>query len=178
MMIAANKADKEGAWENYEALKVAFPDYHVVPCSAELELALKEAGKHDVIEYISGEKEFAIKKEDINDKQKKGLEFIQEYLSKRESTGVQDVLNHSVFELLKHKPIFPGGVGKLEDSDGNVIPDCFLMEPQATALDFAFKLHTDFGKNFIKAINVKTKLPIGKDHVLAAGDIIEIMANQ
>ncbi|MBR9693000.1 redox-regulated ATPase YchF [Candidatus Woesearchaeota archaeon] len=178
MMIAANKADKEGAWENYEALKEAFPDYHVIPCSAELELALKEAGKHAIIEYIPGEKEFTIKKEDLNEKQKQGLGFISDFLEQRGSTGVQDVLNHAVFELLRYKPIFPGGVGKLEDSDGNVIPDCFLMPPTTTALEFAFKLHTDFGKNFIKAINVRTKLPIGKDHVLAAGDIIEIMANK
>ncbi len=179
MMIAANKVDRPGAWENYERLKKEFTDYHIVPCSAELELALKEAHKHGIVEYIPGEKEFALKDQDkMNEKQKQGLEFINEFLGKRESTGVQDVLNHAVFELLKYKPIFPGGVGKLEDSDGNVIPDCFLMEPKSTALDFAFKLHTDFGKNFVKAINVRTKLPVSKDHVLEPGDIIEIMANK
>ena len=92
------------------------------------------------------------------------------------STGVQEVLDTAVFKLLKYKAIFPGGVAKLEDSDGNVLPDCFLMPAKTTALDFAYKLHTDFGKNFIKAINVRIKLPIGKDHVLEHPDIIEIMA--
>ncbi len=179
MMIAANKADKDGAWERYEALKGKFPDYHVVPCSAELELALKEAQKHGIIEYIPGEKEFTIKgQEKINEKQERGLEFVRGYLEKRGGTGVQEVLNHAVFDLLRYKPIFPGGVGKLEDSEGRVIPDCFLMPPEATALDFAFKLHTDFGKNFVKAINVKTKLPVGKDHVLEPGSIIEIMTSK
>ncbi|MEM4326940.1 MAG: TGS domain-containing protein, partial [Candidatus Diapherotrites archaeon] len=38
-----------------------------------------------------------------------------------------------------------------------------------------FALHTDFGKNFIKAINVKTKQLIGKEHVLENGDVIEIV---
>ncbi|HIH24187.1 TPA: DUF933 domain-containing protein, partial [Candidatus Woesearchaeota archaeon] len=59
-----------------------------------------------------------------------------------------------------------------------VIPDCFLMKENATALDFAFKLHTDFGKNFIKAVNVKTRMPVGKDHVLEPGSIVEIMAGK
>ena len=81
-------------------------------------------------------------------------------LKKLKGTGVQSCLDSAVFDLLKMKPIFPGGVSKLEDSKGNVLPDCFLMNENATALDFAFRLHTDFGKNFIKAINVKTKTSI------------------
>jgi len=50
------------------------------------------------------------------------------------------------------------------------------MPQNSTALDFAFRLHTDFGKNFIKAIDVKTKRVIGKDYILKHLDIIEIMA--
>ena len=86
------------------------------------------------------------------------------------------MLNYSVFDLLKCIAVHPGGVSKLEDSKGNVIPDCFLMPQNSTALDFAFRLHTDFGKNFIKAIDVKTKRVIGKDYILKHLDIIEIMA--
>lgn len=94
------------------------------------------------------------------------------------TTGVQETLNAAVFDLLKMKPIFPGGVSKLEDSKGNVLPDCFLMEEKATALDFAYRLHTDFGKNFIKAINVRTKMMVGKDHILSFGDIVEIVSGK
>jgi len=179
MMIAANKADVPGAWENYERLKSEFPDYHIVPCSAELELALKEAAKHGLVEYIPGEPKFKLKDESkLNERQREGMTFIKGFMEQRGSTGVQDVLNHVVFELLRYKPIFPGGVSKLEDSEGRVIPDCFLMEPEATALDFAFRLHTDFGKNFVKAINVRTKLPMAKDHILEPGAIVEIMATK
>jgi hypothetical protein len=67
---------------------------------------------------------------------------------------------------------------KLEDKDGNVLPDCFLMPPGSTALDFAFKLHTDFGNNFIKAIDVKTKRLLGKDHLLKNNDVIEIISGK
>jgi hypothetical protein len=80
--------------------------------------------------------------------------------------------------LLKYIAIYPGGVNKLADKDGNVLPDCFLMPPDSTALDFAFKLHTDFGKNFIKAIDVKTKMPVGREHKLKHCDVVEIMANK
>lgn len=175
MMIAANKIDRPGARENYARLKKEFPNDHVIPCSAELELALKEADKHELITYTPGDESFEIIK-DVPDKQKQALEFIKNFLKENKTTGVQQVLNTAVFDLLKRKAIYPGGVGKLEDSDGNVIPDCFLMKADATAIDFAYQLHTDFGKNFIKAINVKTKLPVGKDHVLNDGDIVEIMA--
>jgi hypothetical protein len=74
--------------------------------------------------------------------------------------------------------IFPGGANKLEDQYGNVLPDCFLMKQGSTALDFAFKIHTDIGKNFIRAIDVKTKRTVGKDHLLNHRDVIEIITNK
>jgi len=176
MIIACNKMDVPTAKDNYERLKKDFPDRIFVPCSAESELALKEAAKHEILDYIPGEDDFEIKGE-LQDKQKHALEFIKDkIMGTFSSTGVQQVLDRAVFELLKYKAIFPGGVGKLEDSDGNVLPDCFLLPHEATALDFAYRLHTDFGDNFIKAINVRTKMPMAKDHVLDNLDIIEIMA--
>ncbi len=179
MMIAANKIDVPGAQKNLDRLKEKFPDYSIIPCSAECELALKEAHKHEVIKYIPGNKAFEIINDSkLNENQKKALNFIQtNMLDKFKTTGIQDVLNYAVFNILDHISIFPGGVGKLEDSNGNVIPDCFLMPKTTTALDFAYKLHTDFGKNFIKAIDVRRKLPIAKDEPLNDGMIIEIMSN-
>jgi ribosome-binding ATPase len=47
-----------------------------------------------------------------------------------------------------------------------------------TALDFAYKLHSDFGDNFIRAIDVKTKMTIGKEHVLKNGDVVEIISGK
>ena len=76
--------------------------------------------------------------------------------------------------MLQYIAIFPGGINKLQDQHGNVLPDCFLMPPNSTALDFAFRIHTDIGKNYIKAIDVKKKIPIAKDHVLKHRDVIEI----
>ena len=77
--------------------------------------------------------------------------------------------------MLNYIAVYPGGVNKLEDSDGNTLPDCFLMKEGSTALDFAYKLHTDFGKNFIRAIDVKNKRAVGKDYKLKHRDVMEII---
>ncbi len=171
MVIAANKLDVDGGKENLERVKKEFPEYKIISCSAESELALKEAAKHDLISYIPGENDFNVNG-DLNEKQKKALEFI-----KKNSlpTGVQEILDYVVFEILNRIAVHPGGANKLEDSEGNVLPDCFLMKEGSTALDFAFRLHTDFGKNFVRAIDVKTKKVIGKDYLLKHLDIIELI---
>lgn len=183
MIIVANKCDHPAGIENVKRLKVEFPHLTIIPCSAEAELALREASKKELIEYVPGANDFTITEKgesELADNQKNALSFIKETILKKNDngTGIQKVLNTIVFDTLGYKAIFPGGVGKLEDKDGNVLPDCFLMPGDATALDFAYKLHTDFGDNFIKAINVRSKLPIGKDHVLSNLDVVEIMSSK
>ncbi len=180
MLIACNKADIPGAGENLKKLQQQFPEYLFIPCSAEAEIALREAARSGLIEYVPGEKNFSILQEDkLNEKQKKALEFIQrKILGAYNSTGVQDTLDRAVFKLLQYLAVFPGGVSKLEDKDGQVLPDCFLMPPRSTALDFAYKLHTDLGKNFICAKDVRTKKTVGKEYLLKHLDVIEIVAGK
>ena len=176
--IAANKADVPGALANFEKLKKEFPDYIIIPCSAESELALKEAQKHKMINYVPGTKEIEIIG-NLTEKQTNAINFIKaNVLDKLNSTGVQEVIDKAITHLLKYIHIFPGGVSKLEDKDGNRLPDCFLLPQNSTALDFAYKVHTDLGNNFIRAIDVKTKRTVGKDHKLNAGDVIEIIADK
>lgn len=177
MIIAANKVDLAKGKENYEKLKKEFSDYIIVPCSADSELALRQAAKSGLIEYIPGERKFKILK-DLEGKQKQALNKIKEtVLDEFEfGTGVQEVLNTAIFKLLKYKAIFPASANKLGDSKGNILPDCFLMPPNSTALDFAYYLHTDFGNNFIKAIDARTKKPLGKDYELHHRDALEIIA--
>ncbi|HLC65715.1 MAG TPA: redox-regulated ATPase YchF [Candidatus Nanoarchaeia archaeon] len=179
MVIACNKIDCPGAEERFSRLKKEFPDLLLVPCSGIAELMLKEAARDGIIEYIPGEGDFKmLQEEKLSEKQKKGFAFIREMLGKFHSTGVQDVLNIAVFELLGCIAIFPGGVNKLEDKDGNILPDCFILPRNTTALDFAFHIHTDLGKNFVKAIDVRRKLPVGKDHLLKHRDVIEIKTSK
>lgn len=175
MIIAANKVDKENGKENLDLLKKEFPDLMIVPCSADSELALKEASKAGLIEYTPGSSDFVINEDKVNEKQKQALDAIKKnVLDTYGSTGVQDVLDRAVFDLLKYIAIFPAGA-KLADSKGNVLPDCFLLPSGSTALDFAYFLHTDIGDKFVKAIDVRTKQPVGKDHALKHRDGIEII---
>ena len=180
MIIAANKIDIQGSEKNFEKIKREFKDYIVVPCSADSELALREASKAKLINYILGDNEFEIiNNERISENQLKALNYIKEnVLDKYDTTGIQEVLNKVVFDLLKYVAVFPGGLNNLKDSFGRTLPDCYLLPESSTALDFAFKLHTDFGKNFIKAIDVKTKKIIGKEHVLKNLDVIEIVTKK
>ncbi|PIN99297.1 MAG: hypothetical protein COT90_00270 [Candidatus Diapherotrites archaeon CG10_big_fil_rev_8_21_14_0_10_31_34] len=174
IIIAANKADISSE-KALKKLKEKFPDKIIIACSAVAELTLKKAAKDKSLEYFPGEKEFTKLKE-LNEKQEKGLNYIKEnVLEKFGSTGIQEILDIAVFDLLKYIAIFPGGVKGLVDSEGRTLPDCFLLPSGSTALDFAFKLHTDIGEGFIRAIDVKTKQMIGKEHELKSRDVIEII---
>lgn len=172
MIIAANKMDRPDSKENLKKLKEEF-DYPIIPCFAEGELALREADKHGLIDYVPGENDFKILKE-LNDKQKNALDEIRKILKEYGSSGVQEILNKIVFEILEMIAVFPAGE-KMEDSKGNVLPDCYLMKKGSTALDFAFRLHSDIGKGFVKAIQLKTKRAVGKEYVIQHRDGLEIM---
>lgn len=113
---------------------------------------------------------------ELSEKQKIALNLINEnVLEVYDSTGIQEVLNKVIFDLLKYIAIFPAGAHKLADSKGNILPDCFLLPDGSTALDFAFAIHTDLGKNFIRAINAKTKMVVGKEYKLKHRDGLEII---
>ncbi|MEM4605857.1 MAG: redox-regulated ATPase YchF [Candidatus Pacearchaeota archaeon] len=178
MLIAANKIDKPSAEEWFEKLKKEFPDYIIIPCSADAELSLRQAAKSGLIKYKPGDKNFEIIG-NLNERQKQALEFMRKnILEKYGGTGVQEILDYVVFSLLNYIAVFPAGVHKLADSQGRILPDCFLVPQGTTALDFAYKIHTDLGKNFIKAIDARTKQAVGKEHILKHRDGIEIVSSK
>ncbi|MFA5303615.1 MAG: redox-regulated ATPase YchF [Candidatus Nanoarchaeia archaeon] len=177
MVIAANKIDKSNGLENLERLKKMFPDYKIVGCSAEVELALREANNKGVITYAPGDNSFEIVKNDLPEKLLKALYFMKNFLEKFGSTGIQEIMDYIVFDYLHYIAVFPGGTKGLTDSHGRVLPDCFLLPKGSTALDFAYTIHTDLGDKFIKAINVKTRQVLGKAYELKHRDIIEIITS-
>ena len=180
MIFACNKIDLPGAKENFERLVRDFPKYQFIACGGDAELALKEAARAELISYVPDDSHFEIiPSGKLNEKQKAALGFIQKnILDVYGSTGVQKILDAAVFNVLGYIAIFPGGISKLEDKDGNRLPDCFLLPPNSTALDFAYKLHTDLGDHFICAKDVRTKRTVGRDHLLKHCDVIEIVAGR
>ncbi|MBI2043761.1 redox-regulated ATPase YchF [Candidatus Pacearchaeota archaeon] len=178
MIIAANKIDAKNGKSNYERIVKQFPELKIIACSADSELALREAAKRGLINYIPGENKFEITGE-LSEGQKAALENIKEnILEAYGSTGVQQILNGAVFDLLNYIAVFPASANKMKDSKGRTLPDCFLIPGGSTALDFAFFLHTDFGKNFIRAIDARTKKALGKDYLLKNRDALEIVTSR
>ncbi|MBI5389758.1 redox-regulated ATPase YchF [Candidatus Woesearchaeota archaeon] len=180
MIIACNKIDVPCAEANFKRLKEQFREHLLIPCSAECELALREAAKKGLISYIPGDGDFTITDESkLTPKQKQALLFIKtQIISKWGGTGIQQVMDAAVYQLLRYMAIFPGGVNKLGDQYGNILPDCFLMPEASTALDFAFWVHSDLGNHFIRAIDVRTKKTVGKEHVLKHRDVVEIVSGK
>jgi hypothetical protein len=172
IIIAANKIDKL----KYNKWLDKLIEKGAIPCSAEAELALREASKHKLIKYIPGDNDFKIIGKP-NHMQKQALEKIRSVLKKYNSTGLQKILNKIVFEILNYLVVYP--VSKnLTDKDGNILPDAFLMPQDSTALDLAYKIHKDFGDKFISAINMKTKQRLGKYYKLKNNDVVEIIVGR
>jgi len=177
IIIAANKSDLAPP-ENIKCLQ-ELKDYIVIPTCAEAELALRRASNANLVDYEPGSESFKIIDESkLNDKQLNGLKKISEILETNHGTGVQQCIEEAVFKLLDRIVIYPvEDEHKLTDHDGNVLPDVYLMPRGANAKDLAFKVHTDLGEKFIRAIDARTKRVIGADHELKNMDIIKIVSN-
>ncbi len=173
IVIAANKADISSK-DNIEKLDKA----SAIITSADYELALKNATNAGLITYNSGDSDFRLNDEgQLNDGQKKALETIGQFLKENGSTGVQDCIETAVLEKLDLIAVYPvEDETHFTDSQGRVLPDAYLVPRESTAHDLAYKVHTDIGDSFIRAIDCRSKRIIGKDYELQDGDIIKIVA--
>ena len=176
ILIAANKADLCKDLKIIEKIK---KDSQVVACSAETELLLRKATKAGLVEYTPGDDSFKIKDGvEVSPQQKKALDLVKSVFSKINSTGIQNVLNSIVFDILKLIVVYPvEDDTKLCNKDGQVLPDARLLPRNSTAKDLAETVHADLAKGFLHAIDVKTKQRIGADHQLKDGDVIKIVSS-
>jgi ribosome-binding ATPase YchF (GTP1/OBG family) len=176
IVIAANKADLHSAQQNIH--KVKNVRENVVPCSSELELLLRHATKKKKIQYLPGDSHFRIKEAALlNEQQKKALDKTSIFLSKYGSTGIQEIINLTVFNLLKLIVVYPvEDELKLTDKRGNVLPDAHLLPAKSTPRGLAEKIHTDLGKGFLYAIDVRSKMRLGADYKLQNNDVIKIVS--
>lgn len=177
MMVAMNKSDIAPAKCIDRVKEFADPG---VPTMAETELALKKAASGGLIDYEPGDETFAVKDGvQINEAQKKALDFMKEKISMHKGTGVQDCLETAAFDLLDQITVYPvEDENKFTDHFGRVLPDAFLMKRGSTAKDLAYRVHTDLGDKFIRGVNAKTKRTVGADYILQDGDVIRIVADK
>ncbi len=171
ILIAANKADLCKDLSVVEKIKGP-----VVLCSAESELLLRKAVKANLIKYVPGDSSFEVQG-NATPQQKQALELVRTVLGKIKTTGIQQALNHAVFETLKFITVYPvEDEAKLTNKDGVVLPDARLLPLGSTARDLAATIHADLAKGFLHAVDVKTKQRIGADHILKDGDVIKIVS--
>ncbi len=176
IMIAANKADVPAAEPNIERLRQR--GYLVVPTCSEAELILRRAGEKGLVHYEPSSGSFEIlKPKSLNEQQRKALEMIHALLKKCGSTGIQQVVDKVIYELLNLIVVYPvDDEHKLTDKKGNVLPDAYLVPKGTTTREFAYVIHTDLGESFIHAIDARTKRRLGEDYALKGGDVVRIVA--
>jgi hypothetical protein len=181
IIIAANKIDRPTAEDNYKNLTEEFPDRLIVPVSALAEKALKDMDRKGIISYIPGGDDFEIlDSSSLSSGETAQLERLRnDLLSKFGGTGVQEILNRAVFEYLNMITVYPvHDINSLSDSDGNVLPDVFLVPKGTTAKEFAGYVHSDLMDSFLHAIDARTKMRISEKHVLQDRDVIKIVSTK
>ena len=175
MLIAANKSDVNGSGPKVEKLKSKFGDGSVIPCSAVVELALRRAERQGMIEY-KGRDSIHIIRRDITGEQESALKYMISFAKER-GTGVQDMINRIYFEMLGNIVVYPvEDENRWTDHFGNVLPDAVLLKKGSTAADLAAHIHTDLAKGMLYAIDGRTKMRLGRDHVLKDNDVIRIVS--
>ena len=179
IIIAANKIDRPNAEDNFKRLEEEFPDYLVVPVSALTEKVLKDLEQKGVIKYIPGDDDFEILDPgSLKESELDQLEKIKEHILKKfGGSGVQNLLNRAVFDYLHMITVYPvHDANSLTDSDGNVLPDVYLVPEGTTAKEFAGHIHTDLMESFIHGLDARTKMRISDKHELKDRDVIKIVS--
>ena len=178
-LIVANKIDIKGAAKNFQRLRERYNDIIVVPASADSELSLRRAEQKELIKYSPGSEQFDILKEDdLNQKQKDALNFIQsDIMGEYMRTGVQFAINITVFKLLKMNSIYPVATPeKLSDKKGRVLPDLILLKDGSTVIDLAKEIHSDLTKGLLYAKDLRYNLRVPTNYQLRDRDVISLVS--
>ncbi len=173
VVVAANKVDIAPEDQVAALLEMDRP---VVPTTADGEQALRRAADAGVVAYDPGDEAFEVVGE-VSDDQRAGLDRIAAVMDDHGGTGVQTALNTAVYDILKRITVYPvENETRWTDGDGNVLPDAFLLRPDATPPDLAYAVHSDIGDGYLHAVDGRSQRRIGEDHELEEGDVIKIVS--
>ncbi|MEJ2250227.1 MAG: 50S ribosome-binding GTPase [Candidatus Lokiarchaeota archaeon] len=140
---------------------------------------LKINDDEGMLSYISGSNSFEyIKKSKLKEAEISTLNKIKEkILDKFGSTGIQDSLNYTVFEILDMICVYPvSDINNLTDNNNNILPDVFLVKKGTNLKDFINDhIHSDLAKNFIYGIDARTKKRLSDDYELKHNDVIKVV---
>ncbi|HIP66586.1 MAG TPA: redox-regulated ATPase YchF [Candidatus Nanopusillus sp.] len=174
---SANKIDLYTGKKYFEKVTKRYPDKIIIATSAYAELGLRILDNEGKIEYIPGTDDIRILSNEPH--VRNFVEYVKEnVLGYQYSTGVQEVLNMAIFNVLGYVAVWPVANEDLTDSYGRVLPDVYLMPPGSSVLDLAAKIHTDLAKKFIKAKELKTGQIVDRDYKLKHNDVIQIITGK
>ena len=170
--IAANKFDMspKGVIAEVQANGI------IIPCMADMELALMRASSAGIIDYQSGNSSFEILQQDnLNAKQIEALEKMSQKLMSSGNTGVSEIIDKVLFDQLEHIVVYPvQDEGQWTDGDGKVLPDAFVVPVGLAAKELAYMVHSDLGDGFIKGVDGRSRRAVGADYELSNGDVLKI----
>ena len=172
--IAANKADsaKGTPWQAITSNGI------VQPTMADMELALRRADSGGMISYAPGKESFEIVDETkLNPTQINALSSMKDKLAEAGGTGVAELLSGVLFNALDHIVVYPvADENAWKDGEGRVLPDAFVVPNNIEAKELAYKVHSDLGDGFIRAVDGRTRRIVGADHECGDSDVIKIHA--
>ena len=172
--IAANKFDiaPSGVLQSISA------NGTLMPCMADVELALRRAASAGLISYVPGQNSFEFTNRDsLSEPQLKALNHMLERLSANDGTGVSTLLDTVLFDELEHIVVYPvQDETHWTDGDGKVLPDAFVVPAGIQAKVLAYKVHSDLGDGFIRGVDGRTRRVVGAEHEMSDGDVLKIHA--
>jgi ribosome-binding ATPase len=178
-LVAANKSDRS-IRERLDALQAAVAPIAVSPTSADSELTLRRAARAGLVTYRPGDATFAVPDSGrLSPAQAKALDGIRHVLVTWGGTGVQPALERMVFERLRMIVVYPvEDESHWTDGKGRVLPDALLVPAETPARAVAYRVHTDLGEHFVRAIDGRTHRALAADHPLEPNAVIRIVARR
>jgi len=178
-LVAANKCDRAHP-EEARSLEDKLGGIPVVPTAADAELTLRRAARAGLIAYHPGDGAFQTSAgASLTPPQTAALEGIRKLLAIWGSTGVQQALETIVFSRLQRVVVYPvEDEQHWTDSRGRVLPDAFLVPAGTPVRAVAYRVHTDLGEKFVRAIDGRTHRALAADHPVDAGAVLRFVARR
>jgi ribosome-binding ATPase len=178
-LVAANKCDRASK-DEAQTLSGRIEPIPAVATAADAELTLRRAARAGLVDYRPGDPGFQTRDATrLSPPQQKALEGIRTILAAWGSTGVQQALEQMVYSRLGMIVVYPvEDETHWTDSKGRVLPDAFLVPANTPVRAVAYRVHTDLGEHFIRAIDGRTHRAMAADHPLGPNAVVRIVAKK
>jgi ribosome-binding ATPase len=178
-IVAANKCDLV-APDSVAALGERVAPIPTVATSAEVELSLRRAARAGLVRYAPGDPGFDVPEPArLSSPQRAALESVRRLLELYGSTGVQKALETLVFGRLGQIVVFPvEDEHRWTDSKGRILPDALLIPAGTQARALAYRVHSELGEGFIRAVDGRTHRSLAADHPLEPGAVVRIVSRR